>query len=85
MLVIGTHHVVSSNINRVGYHNQTLYISFNSGGVYSYTEVPYLVFLEFLGAESAGKFFHARIKGRFDYQKLDADPFDQPSRVHVTV
>ncbi len=72
---VTAHPVVSSNIDRVGHHDRTLFISFHHGGIYSYADVPYAVFQALLDAESVGKFFHANIKGKFEFTKLDADPF----------
>ncbi|UCV26731.1 KTSC domain-containing protein [Ferribacterium limneticum] len=77
---ISTNHVISSNINRIGYNGTTLYIGFNSGQPYSYVSVPYQLFLEMLKAESVGSFFHNRIRKVFSYTKLDSDPFDEPAR-----
>lgn len=67
--------VVSSNIDRVGHHDDTLFIAFHHGGVYAYAAVPHSIFVSLLEAESVGKFFHAEIKGKYEYQKLDIDPF----------
>jgi hypothetical protein len=72
---VQANHVLSSNIDRIGYSDTTLYVSFKSGGIYSYADVPHDLFLELLAAESIGRFFHARIKGQYAFQKLDTDPF----------
>ena len=73
---IATTHVQSSNINRIGYNATTLFIGFNSGESYSYAGVPYWVYLDMLSAESVGKFFFSKIKGKFAYTHLAEDPFD---------
>lgn len=72
---VPSHAVVSSNINRVGYLDNTLFIAFNHGGIYSYADVPNHLYQSLLDAESVGKFFHQFIKGHFDYLKLEYDPF----------
>lgn len=62
--------VASSNLNSVGYENGTLYIAFNSGGLYSYSNVPENVFHELLNASSKGKYFHAYINGHYAYTRI---------------
>lgn len=62
--------VDSSNLASVGYENRTLYIAFNSGGLYSYAGVPESIYQELLAALSKGKFFHAYIKGVYPYQRI---------------
>lgn len=64
----------SSNILKTTYFpkQQLLYISFNRGGVYSYSNVPMELYDEFKNAESQGKFFAKTIKSqpqRYIYRK----------------
>jgi len=56
----------SSNILGTTYFPQknTLYISFNRGGVYSYSNVTEELYEEFKNAESQGKFFAKEIKSQ---------------------
>lgn len=68
-------YIVSSNIHAVGHHRGNLYIKFNSGAAYEYTKVPLRAYLDLAGSESAGQHFHRNINGKFDYVKLDFDPF----------
>ena len=62
--------VASSDLASVGYENRTLYIAFNSGGVYAYAGVSESVYRQLLAAPSKGKFFHAYIKGVYPYQRI---------------
>ena len=62
--------VISSDISSVGYENGTLYIRFNSGGMYSYSDVPYSVYQGLMSASSQGKYFHAYIKGHYSYSRI---------------
>lgn len=63
-------HVVSSDIESVGYEDGTLYVRFHSGGTYSYDEVPEAVYRSLMSAPSPGRYFIANIKGRYPYRKL---------------
>jgi len=67
------HSVISSNIKMVGWENKVLRIDFQSGGSYDYARVPEKIFTELMGAPmegiSAGKYFHANIKGKFKFKK----------------
>lgn len=47
-----------------------LFLAFRDGGVYRYEGVPMAVANDFWGAESQGKFFHAEIKGRYDFSQV---------------
>jgi hypothetical protein len=66
--------VESSNIEAIGWEDEVLNIQFKKGGLYSYTGVPELVWLAFLGADSKGKFFHGRIRPKqhdYKYEKVE--------------
>lgn len=67
--------VSSSNIDAIGYCLGTLYIRFHHGGSYAYDKVPFEVFNGMKDAESAGKYFHANVKSKFEFRKLESDPF----------
>ncbi len=62
--------VTSSNINSVGYENNTLYVSFRRSGIYVYSGVPYNVFQNLLAAPSKGKYFATYIKHSYLCSKL---------------
>ena len=62
--------VSSSNLASVGYENGTLYIAFNSGGLYSYSNVPISVYNGLLAASSHGKYFHQFIKNVYPYKRI---------------
>ncbi len=63
--------VQSGSITSIGYGNRlrALEIEFRSGGIYRYREVPESIFLAFLQAKSKGRFFGARIRGRYAFEK----------------
>ena len=67
--------VVSSNIAEVGHRADTLFIKFNSGGVYSYQHVALHYYNLLLSSESVGKAFHQHIKNHFVHKKLNEDVF----------
>lgn len=62
----------SSNVKRVGYHehSRTLCVQFNSGGLYSYMEVPNEHFVGLVHAPSIGRYLNDVIKS-FPYTKWD--------------
>lgn len=62
--------VSSSNISSIGYENGTLYVSFNSGGLYAYSGVPESVYYELMAASSHGSYLARHIKGVYPYQRL---------------
>lgn len=64
----------SSQIESAAYNNdrQELEIRFKSGAAYRYHQVPPQIHADLLTAESAGKFFGSRIRGKFDYTRLPA-------------
>ena len=65
--------VQSSTIKRIEwFEDQTLRIEFKSGGAYRFLGVPKAVATDLAKAESAGKFFAAKIKGKFPSSKEDA-------------
>lgn len=56
--------VVSSNLSSVAYDQdtRTLYIRFQSGGEYTYADVPVEVAQSLIRAASPGRFFNERVK-----------------------
>jgi hypothetical protein len=63
--------VTSSQIKSIGFKDNTLYVEFNKGDVYSYKDVPDGLFVNLRFAESVGKFFASEVKGKYDYVKTD--------------
>lgn len=62
--------VKSSNIQGIGYRNNLLYVAFNTNAVYSYEKVPEQIVIDFLKADSKGKYFNIFIrKGGYSYKK----------------
>ncbi len=64
--------VLSREIEWIGYEHKRnmMQVEFIAGSVYQYDNVPETVYTDFLGAESYGKFFETRVKGRFPYRKI---------------
>jgi len=62
----------SSHIAQAEYDREerSLTITFQSGDVYEYDEVPFDVFLGLQNAASAGQYFHRVIKDRFAYEQV---------------
>lgn len=68
-------YLVSENLDAIGFNLGTLFIRFKSGISYSYDNVPYDYFDALQKVESAGRFFHKFVRGKFRYSKLENDPF----------
>ena len=63
--------VQSSDLAGVDYHwSGTLTIEFHSGGVYEYYGVPHSEYTSLMNASSLGKYFHAYIKNRYAYRRI---------------
>ena len=62
--------VVSSNVVAVGYEKNNLYVDYKSGS-YVYYNVPKEIYAGLLAADSKGKYMWAKVKGRYDYDRLD--------------
>jgi hypothetical protein len=68
--------VQSSQIHAIGYDaaSSTLRVQFKSaagaGSIYDYTMVPAETAEAFRKADSVGRFFGAKVKGRFEFKKL---------------
>jgi len=62
----------SSVIAHIAYDitRQLLKITFHSGRVYAYYNVPDEVFLEMMKARSKGSYLNRHIKGSFAYKRL---------------
>lgn len=53
---------------------KTMILRFHTGGDYEYMEVDRKVFDALVKAESAGKFFHQHIRGKYDFLKVTPRP-----------
>lgn len=64
--------VESDAIETIGYHRKTrtLEVAFRTGDVYRYASVPRETFLAFLAAESKGRYFQKRIRGRYPFWRV---------------
>ena len=62
--------VESSNIDKIGYLDEDLYVTFKSGVTYKYNKVPVNLYEDFLKAESKGKFMNAFKKNGFKYERV---------------
>jgi hypothetical protein len=62
----------SSMISRIEYDKEenTLYVTFIKGGTYAYNVPDESIYTEMINADSVGKFFLSRIKGKFDTVKV---------------
>jgi hypothetical protein len=62
----------SSNIKGAKYDTDTksLAITFGSGSIYEYANVPHEVFSAFDNAESQGKYFNGNIGKKYSYKKV---------------
>ena len=49
--------------------SSTLFVRFVDGQWYSYVDVPAEVHRAFVEADSHGRFFQQRIRGRYDYRR----------------
>lgn len=66
--------IKSSTIKSVGYdaESKTMEVEFGSGR-YRYADVPPEVHTGLVGAESAGKYFAANVRAKFQGQKLEPE------------
>lgn len=63
--------VQSSNLAAIDYDwSGTLTIAFHSGGVYEYYQVPPSEYHGLMNAGSHGRYFHAHIKNRYPYRRI---------------
>ncbi len=68
--------VDSSALKAIDYRprEHQLVLTFASGEVYQYDQATEDLYQEFLAAESKGRFFQARIRGRLPFRKLRSQP-----------
>lgn len=63
----------SSNIEKIGFENESLYVTFKTGGQYRYDKVPEKLFEAFVNAKdnpSAGKWLINNIRNKYPYVRL---------------
>ena len=65
--------VVSSNIQGVGWENDTLFVWFKTGKVYKYFKVPVTIYNELVSAPSVGRYFNEAVKHAFEYKDVTGD------------
>lgn len=65
--------VESTTIKSVLYNfiTESLKITFSSGAMYEYSNVPSEIYDDFCKAESQGKFLNEKIKGTYNYSKIE--------------
>lgn len=62
--------VESSNIGRVAYKDNNLYVEYKSGNMYKYLDVPKETYTKLVESESKGRFMNSYIKEQFKYEKV---------------
>jgi hypothetical protein len=64
--------VSSSNIESVGYDaaEETVYVKFLNGGIYTYKGVPEHEYQNLLAAPSLGSYLHRNYKNVYPYEKV---------------
>ncbi|MEZ8411437.1 KTSC domain-containing protein [Vibrio splendidus] len=62
--------VSSSNIDSIGYEDETLQIQFLNGSTYQYFDVPEHIYTGLIEADSAGKFLAENVKGTYRYSRV---------------
>lgn len=60
----------TSNIYKIRWDENNLFIHFNNESVYQYFDVPEKVSIEMGNAESPGSFLHHEIKGQYRYSRI---------------
>ena len=61
----------ASNVYKIRWDKNNLFVHFNNGGVYHYKEVPEKVSIGMSGALSPGSFLNREIKGNYRYEKIE--------------
>ena len=64
--------IKSSNVKKTEYDTETkiMFVEFNNGQKYEYSDVPHQVYTQFRLAESQGKFFSSKIVKTYTHKKL---------------
>lgn len=64
----------SSDVTLIGWQNNTLYIGYKSGRIYSYHGVKQEVFEELKSASSKSQYMNSHIKSKYPYRcEVDND------------
>lgn len=63
--------VESSNINLVAFDGKSTFVEFKNGTLYSYEGTSKKDFEALRDAESVGRYLNAKIKGKFNYTKME--------------
>lgn len=61
----------ASNVYKIRWDENNLFVHFNNGGVYQYKDIPEKVSIGLGEAESPGSFLHREIKGNYTYEKVE--------------
>ena len=67
--------VESASLASIGYNEreQVLEIEFRNGGIYRYSGVTKEFFAQFMTANSKGRFFTIKIRGKFPFSKVNTN------------
>ena len=68
-----TKRVKSSNIHKISYDrdDEILRLTFHSGAVYEYYDVPKKVYAQLMKVKSKGKFCHRNIYWDYHYERIE--------------
>lgn len=72
MLIAQRPNGTTSHVSRIMWHNDTLYVAFNDGSMYSYAAVDEPTFRKMVKAPSIGDYLHQNIKGNYAHKRLSA-------------
>lgn len=61
----------SSNVEAIGFDNDTILVQFKGGGIYEYRKAKKDLYEDLKKAESVGKFLNSKIKGSYEFSKLE--------------
>jgi len=64
--------IESSNLKSAKYDTESkdMIVTFNSGAIYEYNNVPWEMFTKFRMAKSQGKYFNENISRKYNYTKV---------------
>lgn len=62
--------VESSNVERIGWEDNNLFVEYKGGNLYKYENVTREIYLELLGSKSRGHYLNESIKGKYTYTKI---------------
>lgn len=61
----------ASNVYKIRWDENNLWVHFNNGGIYQYKDIPEKVSVGMSEAESPGSYLHIEIKGNYRYEKVE--------------